>query len=76
MINIGMKNATTKRTDRLCCQISFECFVADMKCQWGKGIIRQGFTSLHDRHWCRRQTLLDSLSLEGAGEKANKKTDK
>ena len=36
MINISIKDVAEKRTDGLCCQISFECLVADMTMSAGE----------------------------------------
>ena len=36
MINISIKDVAEKRTDGLCCQICFECLVADMTMSAGE----------------------------------------
>ena len=76
MVNIGRKNTAEKRTDRLCCQISFKGLVTDMKMSAGKGKNELRLTSLHDTHWCHQQTLSDSSSLEHEERAKRKKTDK
>ena len=63
MINISIKDVTEKRTDGLCCQISFECLVADMtmSAREKQNEIEIGLTSLRNIHWCHQRTLSDNF---------------